>query len=95
MNERFIVRETSPGYRITPTVSGQKAGSLKPLPEILVIDRAYCHRVVWSSWQALTYGTWGTRGRKQGGTPRRWPLTQTRAYAAELAANLNGRDDAA
>jgi len=42
---RFIVRENS-GYAILPD-GGQ--GSVERT-EIMVMDRAYCHKVVWTNW---------------------------------------------
>ncbi len=75
--ERFYVHE-SVGYMQT----GDRAG--RPVTEVMVLDRAYCHRVVWSSYTT----TYLTRHRKRV-TARRWPLRLRRAHAAALAARLN------
>lgn len=42
---RFIVRENS-GYAILD--QGRQGYALRT--EIMVMDRGYCHNVVWSSW---------------------------------------------
>jgi hypothetical protein len=42
---RFIVRESS-GY---PIYDEGRQGAVERT-EIMVMDRAYCHKVVWTSW---------------------------------------------
>lgn len=98
MSERFIVRESS-GYRIPPPGSFVKAVHLRPVTEVLVMDRAYCYRVVWSSETTLarrtkSYDT-NWRGNKHHtqkswyGTAKTWSLERRREYARELAERLN------
>lgn len=91
MSERYIVRESSPGYRIDPAATGLPAGNRIPPAEIMVLDRFYCYRVVWSSWSSRTWGYWySQRGyRQRSARPYRWPLPQQRAYAEDLARRLN------
>lgn len=97
---RFIVRESA-GYAITTV------GVSRWVTEVLVIDRAYCHRVVWSSLTTVMekryprygIGTLGQRIRKgfqlKYATARFWPLAKRREYAADLAARLNAENVAA
>ena len=100
---RYIVAESS-GY---PIAQGQTAGNQALVTEVMVLDRAYCHKVVWSSLTTVmrverSYPRLGKRGqpiaRKRNawnGTAWRWPLEQRREYARELAAQLNAEDEAA
>jgi hypothetical protein len=60
-----------------------------------------CHRVVWSSWSslverhAMSFTTAGKDRRRRWrkktwkATARLWPMEASRAYAADLAAQLN------
>lgn len=101
MNEpRFIVRE-SQGYAMN---AGRK-GVLTT--EELVLDRGYCHRVVWSSLTSVheSQNRYLSNSQKGGpktwrkktwrSTARTWPLERRRRYAADLAARLNAEDVAA
>ena len=93
---RFVVRENT-GYRITP--SGER--SSRTATEVMVIDRDYCHRVVWSSEtspvlykrQRHGRGLLGQRIRKgfdkRVSSCRNWSLARRRTYAAELCDRLN------
>ena len=101
---RFIVRENE-GHRInlnSPTM----ARDLRLITEVMVIDRDYCHKVVWSSestvmrhnerrFQINRRGQpkrW--RNKVRHATARSWPLTRKREYAERLAAELNAKDEA-
>jgi hypothetical protein len=93
---RFVVRENT-GYRITP--SGER--SSRAAVEVMVIDRDYCHRVVWSSeTSSVPYrrqrhgpGSLGQRIRKgfekRVSSCREWSVERRRTYAAELCDRLN------
>ena len=98
--ERFVVRE-SRGY---PMIFGAESRTRREATEVLVLDSAYCYRVVWSSWTTgmprmrQKYGK-GVSGdtirkgwRKDLATARLWGLPRARAYADELAAHLNAED---
>jgi hypothetical protein len=99
MSERFVVREST-GYKITEG----KGGSLTT--EVLVLDRGYCYRVVWSSLTSVMTRKKGYFSRPNPwrnpvwrmlpykATARRWPLAERRAYARDLAAKLNAEDAA-
>jgi len=101
---RYVIAESS-GYPINP--AGQQAGNSRIVTEVMVLDRAYCHRVVWSSLHTpvkRTYRWFGPNGkggpkrwrkRHEWRTAFRWPLEQRREYARELAARLNAEDEAA
>lgn len=57
MSERFYILEHE-GYPIDDasgkiTSSRDRSGSQGALTEVMVLDRAYCHRVVWSCWSSL------------------------------------------
>ena len=68
---RFIVRENS-GYAIHPGAT--QAGNAKLRTEVMVLDRAYCHRVIWSSWE------------KQHGRSVEWCRAEAEAIAGRLNA---------
>jgi hypothetical protein len=97
-DERYIVAESS-GYLT--------ASSRAWVTEVMVQDRAYCHRVVWSSLSSPTkqehrYWRIGRNGREsqwerrvKTNTARRWSLAKRRAYARDLAAQWNAEDEAA
>src|SRR5262249_18441006 len=100
---RFIVRESS-GYSMNGTTNARQA---RLVTEVLVLDRAYCHKVVWSSLTTVMserryYFTTGGRHRPNRRwrakartlTARAWPLERRRRYAAELAERLNAEDAA-
>lgn len=100
---RFIVRENT-GYRIAPSAQQSR----RTATEVMVIDRAYCHKVVWSSesfpvlyeWQGWRISK-RTGKRIKGGITRRisscreWSVERRRAYAVELCERLNAEDAAA
>ena len=101
---RYVVAESS-GYPINP--ESKQGGSSRIVTEVMVLDRAYCYRVVWSSLHTpvkRTYRWFGSnvkggpkrwRSRHEWRTAFRWPLEQRREYARELAAQLNAEDEAA
>src|SRR6185437_17016601 len=94
---RFYVLEHS-GYPIQP---GGIQDSRRLQTEVLILNRLYCHRVVWSSLTTAERRTYrspqfGKRGQRIAdktkhywSTARQWPLDKRRAYAADLAATLN------
>jgi hypothetical protein len=99
--QRFIVRENT-GYRISP--SGERA--YHPATEVMVIDRAYSHQVVWSSetspvlYERQKYGV-GSRGqrvrkgfKRKLTSCRNWSLGRRRTYAADLRDRLNAEHEA-
>lgn len=101
---RYIVSECS-GYPISG--SGQTAGDAKLCTEVLVLDRCYCHRVVWSSLTAWyehvyrytkvdrRYDPPRLRPNQAGKKIRPWrtaTLEDTRAFARELCERLNRED---
>lgn len=96
MRDRFYVVE-SRGYQID--LSG-KPGKWFRGAEVLVLDRGYCHEVVWSSWSSVMAreeryprrfksGNCGLVSKTYHATASHWPLAKARAYAADLAARLN------
>jgi hypothetical protein len=96
VRERFYVVEHS-GYAIA--AEGKRGVGGRDRPEVMVCDRVYCHRVVWSSWttpmeRVYRYQSrdrerprWRTRSHWFTGRQR--PLAEAVAYANELAAQLN------
>lgn len=95
---RFIVSESS-GY--PPIHAAKGGGSARFQTEVMVLDRAYCHKVVWSSLHTPIKRTYRWFGPKRKGGPKgwhqrhewrtafRWPLERRREYARELAEQLN------
>jgi hypothetical protein len=96
---RFVVTESS-GYPIHAT-AGDGGGGSPPVTEVMVLDRGYCHRVVWSSLTSIEErsGRFFTNSKKGGpkswrtktwkASAWKWPLEKRRRYAADLAAKLN------
>jgi len=70
--ERFYIRE-SDGY-----ATADRGAHAKPVTEILIPDRAYCHRVVWS--------------RRHGYRSREHALPRTRSIARSLCFVWNAED---
>lgn len=106
MSDRFIVAESS-GYTISDNANASRTPNSRLITEVMVLDRGYCHRVVWSSLTTLMTAHYRcfTAPRKGGPkkwvdktnevTARRWPLEKRRQYARDLAARLNAEDRAA
>jgi hypothetical protein len=104
MSDRFIVAESS-GYTISANANASRTPNSRLITEVMVLDRGYCHRVVWSSLSTLMTARYRcfTASHKGGPkrwvdkenvvTARRWPLVKRRRYAADLAARLNAEDD--
>lgn len=89
---RFYVREST-GYL---TARGGGSGS-RAFTEVMVLDRAYCHRVVWTSAHAVERVLHvRASGRREwyDRTFRRLPVARSRERAAELAALWNAEDKA-
>jgi hypothetical protein len=99
VKERFVVSESS-GYPIHGTTRQTSVHS-PAVTEVMVLDRGYCYRVVWSSLTSIEErsGRFFTNSKKGGpkswrtktwqASARKWPLAKRRAYAADLAARLN------
>lgn len=88
MGERFYTLEHK-GFPIDPTREGRSGGQTGDgSTEVMVLDRAYCHRVVWSSWT-------GRNMRQIGSCNTERRLADSRRFADSLCAKLNAEDRAA
>lgn len=85
--DRYYVKESAGLLISSDARSSHSRASARMPVEVLVFDRAYCHRVVWSSWDGLPKAA-------KTASARPAVLARARARADELARTWNAEDRA-